>query len=54
MTKEEQLVLTAVWRNGGCSASYDSFVLGSSAVLRLNFCAKIPPLRKAENRYGAF
>jgi hypothetical protein len=32
---------TAVWRNGGCSASYDSFVVGSSAVLRLNFCAKI-------------
>ena len=24
---------TAVWRNGGCSASYDSFVVGSSAVL---------------------
>jgi hypothetical protein len=33
--------LTAVWRNGGFSASYDSFVVGSSAVLRLNFCAKI-------------
>jgi len=33
--------ITAVWRNGGCSASYDSFVVGSSAVLRLNFCAKI-------------
>jgi hypothetical protein len=39
--------LTAVWRNGGCSASYDSFVVGSSAVLRLNFCAKNPPLRQA-------
>jgi hypothetical protein len=25
---------TAVWRNGGCSASYDSFVVGSRAVLR--------------------
>ena len=34
-------------RNGGFSASYDSFVVGSSAVLRLNFCAKNPPLRKA-------
>ena len=44
---------TAVWRNGGCSASYDSFVVGSSAVLRLNFCAKNPPLRQAANRYGA-
>lgn len=52
MTKEEQLVLTAVWRNGGCSASYDSFVVGSSAVLRLNFCAKNPPLRQAANRYA--
>jgi len=50
MTREEQLVLTAVWRNGGCSASYDSFVVGSSAVLRLNFCAKNPPLRQAANR----
>lgn len=43
--------ITAVWRNGGCSASYDSFVVGSSALLRLNFCAENPPLRKAENRY---
>ena len=41
---------TAVWRNGGCSASYDSFVVGSSAVLRLNFCAKNPPLRQAPKR----
>jgi len=45
--------LTAVWRNGGCSASYDSFVVGSSAVLRLNFCAKNPPLRQAPNRYAS-
>ena len=43
MMRKEQLVLTAVWRNGGFSASYDSFVVGSSAVLRLNFCAKNPP-----------
>ena len=51
--KEEQLV-TAVWRNGGFSASYDSFVVGSSAVLRLNFCAKNPPLRQAAKRYVLF
>ena len=51
-TEKEQLVLTAVWRNGGCSASYDSFVVGSSEVLRLNFCAKNPPLRQAANRYA--
>jgi len=37
---------TAVWCNGGYSASNDSFVVGSSAVLRLNFCSKYPPLRK--------
>jgi hypothetical protein len=43
--------VTAVWRNGGFSASFDSFAVGSSAVLRLNFCAKNPPLRQAANRY---
>ncbi len=48
---ERQLV-TAVWRNGGCSASYDSFVVSSSAVLPLNFCAKNPPLRQAAKRYA--
>jgi hypothetical protein len=45
--KTEHQQPTAVWRNGGCSATYDSFVVGSSAVLRLNFCAKNPPLRQA-------
>jgi hypothetical protein len=50
-TTEHQLP-TAVWRKGGCSASYDSFVVGSSAVLRLNFCAKNPPLRQAAKRYS--
>jgi hypothetical protein len=49
-TKTEGQHPTAVWRNGGCSASYDSFVVGSSAVLRLNFCAKNPPLRQAAKR----
>jgi len=47
---QERQQLTAVWRNGGLSASYDSFVVGSSAVLRLNFCAKNPPLRQAAKR----
>ena len=41
---------TAVWRNGGFSASYDSFVVGPSTVLRLNFCAKNPPRQQAEKR----
>ncbi len=45
---------TAVWRNGGFNASYDSFVVGSSAVLRLNFYAKNPLLRQAPKRYRAF
>ena len=48
--KTEGQLVTAVWRNGGFSASYDSFVVGSSAVLRLNFCAKYPPLRQAAKR----
>ena len=48
--RQERQPITAVWRNGGFSASYDSFVVGSSAVLRLNFCAKNPPLRQAANR----
>jgi len=50
-TEKGRQPLTAVWRNGGCSASYDSFVVGSSAVLRLNFCAKNPPHRQAETHY---
>jgi hypothetical protein len=50
-TEKKGEVLTAVWRNGGFGASYDSFVVGSSAVLRLNFSAKNPPLRQAANRY---
>ena len=43
LTKDKEAQpLTAAWRNGGCSASYDSFVVGSSVVLRLYFCANIP------------
>ncbi len=49
-TTEKGQPLTAVWRNGGLSASYDSFVVGSSSVLLLNFCAKNPPLRQAPKR----
>jgi hypothetical protein len=51
LRKREALPPTAVWRNGGCGASYDSFVVGSSAVLRLNICAKNPPLRQAAKRW---
>ena len=50
----EGQLITAVWRNGGFSAPYDSFAVGSSAVLRLNFCAKNPPLRQAAKRWWQF
>jgi hypothetical protein len=52
--RKEELPTTAVWRNGGFSASYDSFGVGSSAVLRLNFCAKNPPLRQAAKRWQKY
>jgi hypothetical protein len=42
---------TAVWRNGGCSASYDSFVVKQTVVLRINICGENPPLRQAAKRY---
>jgi len=48
--RQERQPVTAVWRNGGFSASVDSLVVSSSAVLRLNFCAKNPPLRQAAKR----
>ena len=51
MTSKKPEPLTSVLHNGGFSSSYDNLVQGSSAVLRLNFCAINPPLRKAENRY---
>jgi hypothetical protein len=48
-TKEGQLI-TAVWRNGGFSASYDSFVGKQTLVLRINICGESPPLRQAAKR----
>lgn len=48
--KQEHQPTTAVLCNSGCIASYDSFVIGSSTVLQLNFCAKNPPFRQAEKR----
>jgi len=49
MTKEKRHI-TAVWRNGGCSASYDSFVVQQTVVLRINICGENPPLRQAAKR----
>ena len=47
MTMPEPLI--AVRRNGGQGGSFDSFVQGSRAALRLNFCAKYPLLHQAAN-----
>ncbi|MCU0440440.1 MAG: hypothetical protein MUC49_21315 [Raineya sp.] len=38
----------ALW---GLTGFYDTFVQGSTFVLRMNICAKYPPQRKAENRW---
>jgi hypothetical protein len=50
--RQERQPITAVWRNGGCSASYDSFVGKQTLVLRMNICGENPPLRQARKRYG--
>ena len=42
---------TAVLQKWRCSASYDSFVVGSSSVLRLKFSGKNRHLRKAAKRW---
>ena len=49
--RQERQPITAVWRNGGFSASYDSFVVQQTVVLRINICGEIPPLRQAAKRY---
>ncbi len=49
--RQERQPITAVWRNGGFSASYDSFVVKQTAVLRINICGEKPPLRQAAKRW---
>jgi hypothetical protein len=49
--RQEGQQLTAVWRNGGFSASYDSFVVQQTVELRMNICGENPPLRQAAKRY---
>ncbi len=49
--KTEGLLLTAVWRNGGCSASYDSEVVYQNLVLRMKFSGENRHLRKAAKRF---
>ena len=43
--------LTAVLQKWRFSASYDSFVVGSSSVLRINICGENRHLREAANRW---
>jgi hypothetical protein len=54
MDRQEAQPVTAVWRNGGFSASYDSFVGNQTVVLRINICGENPPLRQAAKRYSQF
>jgi hypothetical protein len=48
--RQERQPITAAWRNGGFSPSYDSFVVQQTIVLRINICGKNPPLRQAAKR----
>ena len=40
----------AIWR---LKCFYETFVQGSRLVILLNFCAKNPPHRQAENRWAS-
>ena len=40
----------AIWR---LKCFYETFVQGSTVVVPLNFCAKNPPHRQAENRWAS-
>lgn len=46
----ERQHLTAVWQNWRFSASYDSFEVKQTLVLRMNFGAENRQLRQAANR----
>ncbi len=50
ITGKRQLV-TAVLRQAGFRASFDAFFVYLSSVLRITFSGKVPPERKAANRY---
>ena len=45
---QERQPITAVWRNGGFSASYDIFVVDSIPVLLFKLCYKNSPLHQTE------
>ena len=52
MTNNSQQV-TAVWQKWRFSASYDSFVVKQTFVLRMNICGENRHLRQAAKRYRA-
>jgi hypothetical protein len=51
MTTERNTAGNSGLPQWGLTCFYDSLVQNRSAVLRLNFSAKNPPLRQAEKRY---
>ena len=50
--RQERQPITAPTRNWRFSASYDSFVVAQTFVLRMNICGKNRQLLVAANRYG--
>jgi len=54
MTTERNTAGNSGLAKGGVSCLADTFVQGSSSVLRMNICAKNPALRQAANRCTQF
>jgi len=51
--RQERQPITAPTKNWRFSASYDSFVVAESFVLRINISGKNPAHRKSANRYAS-
>lgn len=51
MTTERTTTANSGFAIGGVSYSADTFVVGSTVVLRINICGKMPAHRKAAKRY---
>lgn len=50
MTTERTTTANSGFAIGGVSYSADTFVVGSTVVLRINICGKMPAHRKAAKR----
>ena len=50
----EGQLITAVWQKWRFSASFDSFVVKQTVVLRMNICGENRHLRQAAKRYHTF